>query len=599
MGCASIKKDLPHEVVEGEALLNAYFQSGYLEGELYSGPKYRRIIEQEFQLPVLEHIDSGIKVWNEVLDLRAEAPDDSVMVLYHYTGRIGFANVARNSASDRELFASLEDSTGGRGVFTVSKEPNRFRSNEPLIVQYSWSHKALVNPAHYPNDTSLYAGLPNDSLIGEKVIDDEQWRAKVEFCIPIIVATQFAYQILECMTPDLAQRGAMEKGARPEGWIIRLPESCARLPKEDGGAVKIERARKRVQHSEGTLGTRHPDTLRFMSDLAALLQSEGYFDEAEHYQRLNLRLREETLGPTHPDTLNSLSGLAELLRARGKREEAESHHRLALRGREETLGPSHPSTMTSMNNLASLLQSMGKFQEAEQLYRCALALQEETRGNIHPETLLFVGNLATLLIAIGNYQEAEHLCHRALQGRMETLGPSHPDTLTALNELALLLQGMGNHTDAEVHLRNALTVQEKVRGPTHPDTLISVNNLAFLLQAAGKAKDAEPLHRRILHVCEETLGPSHLDTLISCSRLGMLLLYSIGQPLEAEPLLRRSLAGMEAQLGPFHVQTDKTRHALKDLLKQTGRQREARDLRKQHKEAANHILRTRSRREDL
>jgi len=195
-------------------------------------------------------------------------------------------------------------------------------------------------------------------------------------------------------------------------------------------------------------------------------------------------------------------------------------------------------------------------------------LLEETNGPTDPETLLFQGNLATLLISKGTFQEAERLCNCVLEGRMEVLGPTHPDTLTALNELGLLQQGMGNHAAAETHLRRALDLQEQLKGPKHTDTLIIVNNLACLFQVSGKARDAEPLCRRIFQVSEELLGVSHLDTVMAASRLGMLLLYDIGQPQEAEELLRTSLHGMDDQLGPSHEQTRTTRRAYSDLMKQ-------------------------------
>ena len=55
--------------------LKIYFRSGYLNGELFVGNEYIRLLDTEFQLVVLEHKGTGIRVWDHALDLRSAAPE--------------------------------------------------------------------------------------------------------------------------------------------------------------------------------------------------------------------------------------------------------------------------------------------------------------------------------------------------------------------------------------------------------------------------------------------------------------------------------------------------------------------------------------------
>eukprot|EP00435_Cladocopium_sp_Y103_P064679 s1011_g26.t1 len=154
--------------------------------------------------------------------------------------------------------------------------------------------------------------------------------------------------------------------------------------------------RRSLAGKEAQLGANHPSTLTSMSNLAVLLREQGKFDEAraeslwgedeaklhdaaEGLHRRALAGREDQLGSTHPDTLRSVSNLAALLKAKGSFAEArasqpkpytrelwkaEGLHRRALAGREDQLGSTHPDTLSSVWNLAALLEAKGSFAEA-------------------------------------------------------------------------------------------------------------------------------------------------------------------------------------------------------------------------------------------
>jgi len=552
-----------HVVSDASPLLVDYFQNGYLEGEPYSGHRYRRDQDRDLQVPVLLHRRTGIRVLSSALDLRGSPePDEPGMLLFHYTGRQRATSILQDGVIDATRAVASLHSQYWDGLCVSSREPATFDSKDKVLRHTHWFPGDLLSNSAYREGKLEHDpcdGDHNEIHNALKAAEKKGGTPDTVYCIPVFVPKRLVYQGSDADT-DI------------DKWIIQTERNGTDKNCKDKRGDQVLQAKWHIASLEEMHGDTHPETLASLAVLVGGLQEDGNFTEAMFLLQVLMQLMEKIHGHNHPETLDTVSMHGELLVAQGKLQEAEACHRRVLQLRETVLGQTHPDTLASTNRLAGLLQSAGRLEEAEQLFRRCIQLLEEAGSPTDSETLLFQGNLATLLISRSRFEEAERLCNCVLEGRMEVLGPTHPDTLTALNELGLLQQGMGNHAVAEVHLRRALDLQEQLQGPNHPDTLIFVNNLACLLQVSGKSRDAEPLHRRIFQVCEELLGSSHRDTLIAASRLGMLLLYETGQLWEAEELLCASLRGMDDQLGPSHEQTQTTRRALSDLLKQKTQQ---------------------------
>jgi tetratricopeptide (TPR) repeat protein len=220
----------------------------------------------------------------------------------------------------------------------------------------------------------------------------------------------------------------------------------------------------------------------------------GNYTEGVAAGRRALEARERVLGPEHPDTLKSVNNLAALLRSQGDYGAAEPLYRRALEAQERVLGAEHPDTLRSVNNLAVLLYSKGDYGAAEPLYRRALEAQERVLGAEHPDTLRSVNNLALLLYSKGDYGAAEPLYRRALEAWERVLGAEHPDTLTSVNNLALLLDSKGEYGAAEPLFRRAAEGLAKVLGPKHPRTRTGAANHQRCLDAMGGLPDKRRRH---------------------------------------------------------------------------------------------------------
>src|SRR5262249_50332310 len=80
--------------------------------------------------------------------------------------------------------------------------------------------------------------------------------------------------------------------------------------------------------------------------------------------RQALAIRLKALGEGHPHTAQSYGNLAANLNAQGKYAQAEPLHRKALAIRLKALGEGHPETALSYNNLAAPLHRQEKYAQA-------------------------------------------------------------------------------------------------------------------------------------------------------------------------------------------------------------------------------------------
>ena len=185
--------------------------------------------------------------------------------------------------------------------------------------------------------------------------------------------------------------------------------------------------------------SKEPANMLSMNNEAAMLSSQGKYQEAEKIHRQVLTIMETVLEKKHPDTLTSMNNLAGVLRSQGRYEEAERMFRQVLTLRERVLKKEHPSTLTSMNNLAETLSRQAKYIEAEEIYRQVLTLREMVLGKEHPDTLTSVYCLAHLLHQNKRYKDTEVFYRRAYAGYRKTLGEQHPTTAACFWHYSLML----------------------------------------------------------------------------------------------------------------------------------------------------------------
>jgi serine/threonine protein kinase/tetratricopeptide (TPR) repeat protein len=280
-----------------------------------------------------------------------------------------------------------------------------------------------------------------------------------------------------------------------------LRSVCVQETREPAEAEAAEQlSRKTLEEARELLGSSHQITLKLISNLAVLLQTnKNHIDEAEELCREALHAQRRLLCTRHPDTLIAINNLAIVLMKNGKLDEAEALHREALAAKRDVHGTNHTDTLMSINNLAAvLLQDECRLEDVELLFREALEAKRNMLGKKHPDTLKSLNNLASVLIRDknnGKLDEVELLFREALQAKRETLGARHPETITSINNLAALLQKNGRLNEAEPlfsEVLDAMRVNADFKAREEAATAVASSLLAD--EEAEKAAEVSTKH---------------------------------------------------------------------------------------------------------
>lgn len=161
-------------------------------------------------------------------------------------------------------------------------------------------------------------------------------------------------------------------------------------------------------------------------NLGGLEHARGRFAKGEPHARRSVVLRIAALGEDDPAVAADRAALAALLDGQGKYDEAEALYERALEVFERVYGPGHYEIAVTLNNLAAMHQARDNPAVAEQLYRRAVAIKEKLLGRRHPDVAMTVHNLAVLIAEQGRCAEAERLYQRALAIFRKSLDPGHP-----------------------------------------------------------------------------------------------------------------------------------------------------------------------------
>ena len=207
-------------------------------------------------------------------------------------------------------------------------------------------------------------------------------------------------------------------------WNLGRPKP---LTPRERQAAEIEDARASLRVVELEHGPKHPNTATSLNHLAALLESQGNYEEARPLYERALKIREEALGPRHPHTATSLNNLALLLHDQGNYEEARPLLERALKIREEALGPKHPDTASSFHSLLHLLEASGDLSQAiesglrslpislEILDRQLRSLSERERFLAVKDSRIVLDHVISLDARVGDCENRKRVYNEVLQ----------------------------------------------------------------------------------------------------------------------------------------------------------------------------------------
>lgn len=272
------------------------------------------------------------------------------------------------------------------------------------------------------------------------------------------------------------------------------------------------------------------------------------------------------------DVAMVLSNLAAVHNSRGDYEEAQALAERALSIWEEALGPDHPQVAMALNNLALDLHNRGEYEAARPLEERALAIWEVALGPEHPHVAMALNNLGNTLHSQGDLARAQALHERALAVREAALGAEHPAVAASLANLGNALHLQGQSEAARERFERALSIWEKALGPEHPDLVGVLSNIGIVLASQHANERARELFERAIALGEKTLGPEHPEVARPLSQLGMLHVELGAPDLAIEPLGRADAIFTKA-FGSDHPDVASARFFLARAMWDAGRDR--------------------------
>jgi tetratricopeptide (TPR) repeat protein len=356
------------------------------------------------------------------------------------------------------------------------------------------------------------------------------------------------------------------------------------------------------------------------------------FAEAERLMSLALKEAEKPEHQVHPEIphqhefelYNRLSALGDVYSREQKWNEAELVYKRALAISENIKG----FVSLSLTDLAECYRAQRKYGEAEPLLRRALAIDEKA-GVSDPSLAFLVNNIGVILTEQGKDSEAEPYYKRACKMEAEPGGPFDPHLIPDLNVLVYLYTKEANSVAkiTQANVQRSLSTNEKDTTPAHsaaaidhlcklylarevetslkksfdsdnvhggPDAELKATLLAAAYIAQAKYKAAEPLLKDAIvsteymlppyfngYVCSEqpepkdpTFGNDNPDVAKRLNNLAELYVAQGNYP-QAEPLLKRSLLITKNILGENHPRIAATLKIYTQLLRKTGKEKEA------------------------
>ncbi|KAI0383586.1 hypothetical protein F5Y04DRAFT_278767 [Hypomontagnella monticulosa] len=289
---------------------------------------------------------------------------------------------------------------------------------------------------------------------------------------------------------------------------IELFEQCLTICKRDsemeGFAIETRQALEttRNQLAQSKTGEKPPSEAKTLANDAAEAKKE-------------LRKVENDVGRDHPNTIRKMSDLAALKLAQGEKAgvaEALGSLKEILDWSKRKYGDNDVETARHQYNLAIAHEENGDYKNAAVLYRTAARTAESQLGPGHPELLRILGNLALIYCKQGDLKTAQQALNTVLRGQRETLGWDHPETLAMRQNAAMLLEEMGKVDAAGAELETVLGVQARLLGRNNRATLRTSCSLAMNYMERGLREDAERLLGDTWKVQMKVLGKDDQET---------------------------------------------------------------------------------------
>ena len=171
----------------------------------------------------------------------------------------------------------------------------------------------------------------------------------------------------------------------------------------------------------------NPSKAATLSNLAAVHDKLGNFEEAKLYYQQSLTIIEGIQGVSHPDLIPGLTKLATLYRQHELFALAERLYRRRMTIIEAALGESHPHLIPGLLDLAQISRVQEAFERTEQYYIRALSIGETQLPPAHHHTQSIRMQYAALLRHLNRVDDANELESQASRELSSPVVPINPE----------------------------------------------------------------------------------------------------------------------------------------------------------------------------
>lgn len=229
--------------------------------------------------------------------------------------------------------------------------------------------------------------------------------------------------------------------------------------------------------------------------------------------------------------------------------------------------------------LGNVLLKKKELKNAESEFRRALSIYQ---WNFGPDDIKVADSLDRVTASLHNqengYALTGPLYSRALAIREKALGPDHPEVADSLDRTGLALYFENGQLSGAIPLfERALKIREKCFGHFHASVANSLSTLAFVYDLFNAQDRAIPLYEEALLIREKILASDDQEILQSLYNLGMA--YRLEKSYDkSASIFERRLRILETKFGPNHSEVVSTLSHLDSVLREAGRNEEAKQI---------------------
>jgi tetratricopeptide (TPR) repeat protein len=334
-----------------------------------------------------------------------------------------------------------------------------------------------------------------------------------------------------------------------------------------------------------------PITAHLLYFLGSYFYYIGQYTRAEEQYRFSKTILEKVESSeleTQTLQISVIRALAQAYWRTGRYKESSPIYQQALRIAEGLYGQDSREVALTLHQYARVLGEQGKYEECNTLFERTLHIWRESAESDKVKMLARSEHeFARLLGVQGFHQRAEELSSGALEvfKHQDIAGPSHPTTASILRALIRIQMDQGRYDGAEEKLKWVQNIMEEGLGKNHIEVGTTCHELASVYHKQEKYEEAKNLYKKALDIYRSSLQEydkgrttqGHPDTVATLS--GLASVYRAqGKFDEAVEMYQRALSICSSQLTAEHVGAIAVRKGFAELLRQMGRDEEAKKL---------------------